>query len=45
MKKIQSYFVMLLLMLAAVSAQAQKHRLTVVSTVGRSLSINIYNHI
>ena len=44
MKKIQSYFVMLLLMLAAVSAQAQKHRLTVVSTVGRSLSINIYNH-
>ncbi len=42
MKKIQSYFVMLLLMLTAVSAQAYK--LTVVSTVGRSLSINIYNH-
>lgn len=44
MKKIQSYFVMLLLMLAAVSAQAQAYKLTVVSTVGRSLSINIYNH-
>ena len=31
-------------MLTAVSAQAQTHKLTVVSTVGSGLSINLYSH-
>ena len=42
MKTIQRYLAALLLMLTAVSAQAYK--LTVVSTVGRGLSIRIYSH-
>ena len=42
MKTIQKYLAALLLMLTAVSAQAYK--LTVVSTAGRGLSINIYHH-
>jgi len=44
MKTIQRYLAALLLMLAAVSAQAQTHKLTVVSTVGSGLSIHLYSH-
>ena len=44
MKTIQRYLAVLLLLLSEVSAQAQKHKLTVVSTVGSGLSIRIYSH-
>ena len=44
MRTIQRYLAVLLLLLVAVSAQAQKHKLTVVSTVGGGLSINLYSH-
>ena len=44
MKTIQRYLAVLLLLLSAVSVQAQKHKLTVVSTVGSGLSIRLTNH-
>ena len=44
MRTISKYIAVLLLMLTAMTTQAQKHKLTAISTVGRSLSINLYNH-